>query len=265
MLRFLLTFLILPLTCHASILTDVFCDRGLGISVRGGIAPSLFTDKETAQVVYGDGGILGINHIGNAPNYEKDPKFDDFFEMPYQVSAEITKCLTESTAMILEFNYVHANGTTHHFNSTYNGTNIANQEDRFAEKFENLNMYSGYIGCRHFLCETCPGAFVFVGSKFGLRYREDVKAKIEIDGTSYGTHKYFRHCTAVSAGVSLGLDFFIDCDWVVTLQGEAIATSNLMRAEPIKVTDSGVEKLLIQSDHNMVVSFPITLGIKIYL
>lgn len=255
-----------PLTCNA-----------FGIAVKGGVTPSWFTDR--GHVLFNDVVFVPVNStivpfpvVFQGP---KEPDFDKFFDLPWQVGAEIQWNASCNVQFFAEYVFLNAKGKRHHF---------LFDEDLFTFRSRNRDFETNsvYVGARYYFgnvwCSECGTSSIapFIGLKGGVVWHERTKSRnhFVFDDFEFDLlqHDVFRNQTLISAGVQIGLDYSINCNWGVVLTVEAVGTQGLRNNRNIPLP---LPQVLVpggpvvsfpgsisRGETGHILSVPVTLGVR---
>lgn len=242
-----------PLRCNA-----------FGAQLKGGVTPSYFTDR---------GNVWIYNPSLSDPLYEgnKGPEFDKLFELPWQIGAELAWNASTHVQFFGEYVYESAKGKKRNFL-------VNNDQYDIRQNHGEFKTNAFYIGARYFFgnlwCSECGTSSVapFVGFKAGAKWHERSKfhQHVFISDIDYdlGSHDFFKEQTLMSAGVQIGLDYSINCNFGVVFTVEAVGTQGLRNnrnvplAFPIIPGRAGTPTNISLGETGHIVSVPITLGVR---
>lgn len=234
-----------PLSCNA-----------FGVQIKGGVTPAWFEDR-------GNNYEVRPSVSPSVIPLGKSAQFDKIFDTPWQVGAELQWNASTHVQFFAEYVYFQAEGKKHHF--TLNDVELS-------RRTRNLETNAFYLGARYFFgniwCSECGMGSVapFIGFKGGLVWRNNTKNRV--DDTVFTNLDVDRNNKndrgALSAGVQVGLDWSINCNWGVVLTVEGVGTERFAGRRDLGVINppaGGVTELHF-GDHGKLITVPVTLGVR---
>ena len=243
--------------------------------IQAGVAPVLWRDRGEFSAVTCNGlAIPGFNQT--IVNFFKLPKFSTLFHVPWIVGGHIGYGLTDYAEVYVEFNYRSAKAKTFSLlnvtipNDVVNITLSSNDHYRVFDAYLGARYYWGFDCC-------CTNMAFFFGGKFGLVHHKGVNAAFNVTSvvcpveaalnlTSFPL--FFRN-TAPAAGLNLGFEWCVGCNFSVVLTGEVVATCGPKSNNNVPNINSGCNILPTIFPTNLIVGhigtelfFPVTLGLK---
>ncbi|CDR32877.1 hypothetical protein [Criblamydia sequanensis] len=189
--------------CYEGPLTP--CSFGVGI--RGGVAPTWFTDR-------GDNLIIGpVAPIGVLDEFSV-VKFNDAFDTPWTISAELGYAFSDHVELFFEGAYTHASGKTHEVDFDF----VPGFPLTASFGFDNYSDWALYAGARyHFTgCDLCGcRVWPFLGAKLGAKFYDKVKYDVDFTFTSIvpplviefeDSFTVYKRQTVPSIGAQLGFE-----------------------------------------------------------
>ncbi|HEX2977634.1 MAG TPA: hypothetical protein VHO47_00725 [Candidatus Babeliales bacterium] len=244
------------------------CDNGplikpFSVTVRAGVAPSLFTDRGSVNVV-----VCPFS----PPFFEvaKGQKFGDIWHnYAANVGVDFGYALCNNVELFGEFNYRRAKAT----NKSFLGVAPTGAFGNFFFDLDDFQEYAGYCGFRYFFNRViCERMAFFLGSKFGLVNYPKIRTRpltiINATGISLIQDTvWFDAHTAVSGGLQVGFDYLI-CDWIsLFFNAEIVASGslkpffNFVKADPTIFPNF---TNLLREANGTLLSFPVNIGFRFY-
>jgi hypothetical protein len=196
--------------CYEGPLTP--CSFRLGL--RGGVAPTWFTDKGDSLLISDD--------IPDTVQTFSVPDFDDVFDTPWTIAANLGYAFSDSLELFLEGNYTHADGKRHTeelFDFNY----------RF--KHDGYTDWGLYAGARYHFCgyDMCGcRAWPFLGVKFGAKFYDSIKVDLEIEDpiadveVDFDHFKFWESSVQPSIGAQLGFEAQVSNCFTLVFMAEAV-------------------------------------------
>ena len=233
-----------PLSCNA-----------FGVQIKGGVTPSWFEDRGN-NWAYNPSLLVPVIPFG------KSVQFDKIFDTPWQVGAELEWNASTHVQFFAEYVYFQAEGKRHRFFV---------DDVEFFHRNRKLETNAFYLGARYFFgniwCSECGMGSVapFIGFKGGLVWRNNTKNRFDetfVDLDYDRNNKNNR--AALSAGIQIGLDWSINCNWGVVLTVEGVGTERFAGRRDVSIANpvpGGVTELHF-GDRGKLISVPVTLGVR---
>jgi len=224
-------------------------------SINGGVTPMWFQRR---------GRTLQFDRLGGLffePFGHKLPKFNDLFDLPWNVGIELGYMLCDRVETFVDFDYTSAKGK----NRSYVGPD----EIFVRHRFNHYRAYDFYLGTRYYLptwfCSFTP----FFGAKVGLVARNKIRThttRSTVDGVeiSSGSFTRFKSDTTISGGLQMGVNWDFSACASVTLKAEAVWSGDWRPS----VIDESVSPLstfvplVVYGKTGPVLSVPVTLGLR---
>lgn len=242
-----------PLSCNS-----------FGVAVKGGVTPSWFTDRGHVLVT-----IPVFPFVIEGP---KEPDFDKIFDLPWQVGAELQWNASTHVQFFAEYVFENAKGKRNRF--------LFDDVFSFHHRNRDFETNAVYLGARYYFgnvwCSECGTSSIapFVGLKGGVKWHERTKCHSNMFWNDLewdlGNHDSFRQQTLISAGVQIGLDWSINCNFGVVLTVEAVGTQGLRnnRNVILPIIDTVSDLAVVFPNHlsrgetGHILSVPVTLGVR---
>lgn len=234
-----------PLACNS-----------FGIAVKGGVTPCWFTDR---------GHILLTNPLVFPYVFEgpKEPDFNKIFDLPWQVGAELQWNASSHVQFFAEYVFLNTKGKKHRF--------LFDENFFFRNHNRDFETNGVYLGARYYFgnvwCSECGTSSIapFVGFKGGVVWHEKTKCRSHLVFDNLDcdllSHDQFRQQTLISAGVQVGLDWSINCNWGVVFTVEAVGTQGLRNNRNV-LTSLPFLSNLSRGETGHILSVPVTLGVR---
>lgn len=259
------------------------------ITPRVGFSPAIYAKRCHRSVSYATADTVQENDSLTISVHKLDfPNFHDTWEYPWLVGFDFAYDLSNCAQAFVDVNYSQARGKDLRYtisdSITDDGETTYAITDEFHENFDDLKEWNAALGCRYFTGRRCNTS-LFLGTKVGLRYRNDVKYDLKIrettDGVTgdlvcLGKHGYFNNQIVISAGVQIGLDYQINECCAVQLLGEVVGSGTYCTKErndyrilddnetPAESSDdTRTRRKVTGGNTTTVVNFPITLGTRL--
>lgn len=230
------------------------CCGSLSLMAKGGVTPSRYAHRGPVWLT-----VTGVGVTTSSTT----AKFDQQFQLPWNVGAEIGWNATKRIQFFLEYAHTQAKGKTYGF--VVAGTHVT-------EKYTNYQVNAGYLGARYYFegcCLCCLGRISpYIGFKAGFATQKRVLyTDLElVGGVALGTHLYWKSQTAVSGGVQAGLEWGLCKCLSAVLQGEFVATQGVRPNHnivfPSVATPTGAVTNASIGEVISLLAWPVTLGLR---
>lgn len=230
------------------------CCGAFSLTIRGGIAPAIFSHRETSDLVV-NGNIGPIVSQGYLPEFFRQ------FQLPWMIGAEFAWNASARVQFFAEYSYTQARGESQFLP-------IAGVS--FAERLSDLRMNASYLGARYYFngLSSCFGRgpiTPYVGFKAGVVWQAEMRTNYFFNGVEVANNvPYYLSLACVSGGLQLGAEWrFCSC-WSLLLQGEFIATQGPVGNSNIVLDTSFQDTVtnLFVGNTGWLVTFPVTLGLR---
>lgn len=240
---------------------DVCCEDGplncgaFGVQVKGGVTPAHFTHKGRFLII--NPSVLPAVSFG-----DQRASFDKVFDTPWQVGAELEWNASTHVQFFAEYAYTQASGKSKDFLISGLPLTVSHRD------FE-TNAF--YMGARYFFSsiwsDQCGGNNIcpFFGFKGGWVWNAKDRSHFTINGVDIGSFDHFKDQGAVSAGLQIGLDWAINCNFGVVFTAEAVATQGLRGNRIFDLPDTGIiggPTNIGTPETGKLISYPVTLGVR---
>jgi len=233
----------------APLLSSPLCCGKLSVMIKAGVTPTTFSDRQPSLLT-APPAVLDSNLIVD---------FNDQFEVPWNVGAEIAWNASCNIQFFLEYAHTQAKGKVR------NTAAPTSQASPIRDEWSTYRVNSGYLGARYYFCKICC-LNPYVGFKAGFAAQERVRDRFFVDGVLVpllSNGDYYRSFVATSGGLQLGLEWFFCRCLSFVVQGEFVGTCGLRPNRNIAFEQpvDGITNVSIGRT-GWVLSWPITIGLR---
>lgn len=224
------------------------------VSINGGVTPMWFERRGRTQE------FTNLGSFFLPPVGHKLSRFNDLFDLPWNVGIELGYMLCDRVETFVDFDYTSAQGKRR----THGGSD----EDLFTRhRFNHYRAYDFYLGSRYYLCPVFCSFTPFFGAKVGLVARNKIRTRTTREDSllsESGSFTRFKSDTTISGGVHLGVNYDFSCNIAVTLKAEAVWTGDWRPATAYEGEGivSTLAPLVFYGKTGPILSVPVTLGIR---
>ncbi|MFA6916704.1 MAG: hypothetical protein WC222_09940 [Parachlamydiales bacterium] len=223
------------------------------ISIKGGIAPSIWMNRGNGYVVIPTN-VPPVLSSGQVKSYQ------DLFDMPWAAGLEIAYNSTGHTQYFIEGLYRCSPNKTV-LTRTFPDTQIT-----IRETMDDGKDWFGYFGVRQFFCRDwiCDSVAPYIGFKAGFVHHQKIRIKVTENASKAGSFTLFESTTGVSAGLFLGLDCALMECLSLQLQSDVLVSQAIQGKRNIvlpAVVENGATNI-IAGRVNTEITFPITVALR---